>query len=343
MVLYQTKIMIGQQGAMMAAQGPGKPRILVTRRMMPDVEQRIATLFDATLNPDDRQMGRDEILDKASRHDGLLLTSFDKLGPDFIPALPASIRIIATHSVGYDHLSIPQAEARGIAVTNTPGVLTDATADIALLLMLGAARGASWGDRMVREDRWGETTLITPMGHDVSGRRLGILGMGRIGQAVARRARAFGMAIHYHARRPVASEDALGATYHAAFERLLPNCDFLSVNCASTPETRGMVNATALALLPEGAILVNTARGDIVDDDAVIAALTTGRIAAAGLDVFRGEPRIDPRYRRLENVFLLPHIGSATPRTRSAMGHKCIDNLLQFFQGERPTDLLTGA
>jgi len=326
---------------MMAATGPGKPRILVTRKMMPDVERRIAALFDATLNPDDRQMGRDEILDKAAHHDGLLLTSFDKLGPAFIPALPPSVRIIATHSVGYDHLSIPQAEARGIAVTNTPGVLTDATADIALLLILGAARGASWGDRMVRENRWGETTLLTPMGHDVTGRRLGILGMGRIGQAVAARARAFGMAIHYHSRRPVAAEDAQGAIHHARFEDLLPECDFLSINCASTPETRGMVNAAALALLPAGAIVINTARGDIVDDNSLIAALASGRVAAAGLDVFKGEPNIDPRYRTLDNVFMLPHIGSATPATRSAMGHKCIDNLVQFFDGERPTDLLT--
>ena len=325
----------------MAAAGPERPRILVTRKMMPDVEKRISELFRATLNPDDRPMTRDEILDKARSHDGLLLTSFDKLGPEFIPALPETIRIIATHSVGYDHLSIPQAEAKGIAVTNTPGVLTDATADIALLLMLGAARGASWGDRMVRENRWGETTLLTPMGYDVSGQRLGILGMGRIGQAVARRARAFGMAIHYHARHRVAAENALGATYHSRFEDMLPQIDFLSINCASTPETRGMVNAAALARLPKGAIVVNTARGDIVDDDALIAALGSGKLAAAGLDVFKGEPRIDPRYRNLDNVFLLPHIGSATPGTRSAMGHKCIDNLVQFFAGERPMDLLT--
>ncbi|MCA3561008.1 MAG: D-glycerate dehydrogenase [Aestuariivirga sp.] len=327
----------------MAAAGTETPRVLVTRKMMPDVERRIAATFRVTLNPDDRPMTRDEILRLAAAHDGLLLTSFDKLGPEFIPSLPPSIRIIATHSVGYDHLSIPQAEAKGIAVTNTPGVLTDATADIALLLMLGAARGASWGDRMVREDRWGETTLVSPMGLDVSGQRLGILGMGRIGQAVARRARAFGMAIHYHARRPVAAEDARGAAYHARFADMLPNIDFLSVNCASTPETRGMVNAEALALLPKGAIVVNTARGDIVEDDALIAALASGHLAAAGLDVFKGEPRIDPRYRGLDNVFLLPHIGSATPRTRSAMGHKCIDNLEQFFRGERPADLITRA
>lgn len=326
----------------MAAAGPDAPRILVTRKMMPDAERRIAATFRATLNPDDCPMSRDEILEKAPAHDGILLTSFDRLGPEFIPALPASIRIIATHSVGYDHLSIPQAKARGIAVTNTPGVLTDATADIALLLILGAARGASWGDRMVRENRWGATTLISPLGHDVSGKRLGILGMGRIGQAVAKRARAFGMELHYHSRNPVAGADGHGARYHARFEDMLPHCDFLSINCASTPETRGILNDRTISLLPEGAIVVNTARGDIVDDDALIAALTSGRLAAAGLDVFKGEHAIDPRYRTLENVFPLPHIGSATPGTRSAMAHKCIDNLEQFFRGERPTDLLTG-
>ncbi len=325
----------------MAAAGPEVPRILVTRKLMPDAEQRIASVFRASLNLHDRPMSPQEILEQAAQHDGILLTSFDRLGPDFIPALPPSIRIIATHSVGYDHLSIPQAMAKGIAVTNTPGVLTEATADIALLLMLGAARGASWGDRMVREDRWGASTLISPLGHDVSGKRLGVLGMGRIGQAVARRAAAFNMELHYHSRQPVEPLLAHGARHHARFADMLPHCDFLSVNCASTPETRGMVNAEALALLPAGAILVNTARGDIVDDDAVIEALTTGRLAAAGLDVFRGEPAIDPRYRCLDNVFLLPHIGSATPGTRSAMAHKCIDNLEQFFRGERPTDLLT--
>lgn len=326
----------------MAAEGDLPPRILVTRKMMPGAETRIAAAFRATLNPDDRPMSLEEVLEQAARHDGILLTSFDKFGPGFIPALPASIRIIATHSVGYDHLSIPQAKEKGVAVTNTPGVLTDATADIALLLILGAARGASWGDRMVREDRWGATTLISPMGHDVSGRRLGILGMGRIGQAVAKRARAFGMELHYHSRQPIAPQLTHGARYHTRLEDMLPHCDFLSINCASTPETRGLVNGSAIARLPDGAIVVNTARGDIVDDGALIAALTSGKLAAAGLDVFNGEPAIDPRYRNLDNVFLLPHIGSATPATRSAMAHKCIDNLEQFFRGERPTDLLTG-
>lgn len=322
---------------------PAPARILVTRRIMPDVERRIAAVFRATLNPTDQPMSRTDILERSAEHDGLLVTSFDRLGPDFIPALPPSVKIIATHSVGYDHLSIPQAAARGIAVTNTPGVLTEATADVTLLLMLGAARGASWGDRMVRDNRWGETTLVSPMGLDVSGRRLGILGMGRIGRAVARRARSFGMPVHYHARHELPPDLAQGASFHRRLEDMLAHCDFLSINCASTPETRGMINAAALALLPRGAILVNSARGDIVEDDALISALSSGHLAAAGLDVFRNEPNIDPRYRQLDNVFLLPHLGSATPATRSAMGHKCIDNLEQFFRGEKPMDLLTPA
>jgi glyoxylate reductase len=310
--------------------------------MMPDVERRIAEGFRATLNPSDRPLTRDDALAQCKNHDALLLTSFDKFGADFIADLPPSIRIIATHSVGHDHLNLPLARSRGIAVTNTPDVLTDATADIALLLILGAARGASWGDRMVRQNQWGETTLIYPLGNDVSGRRLGILGMGRIGQAVARRATAFDMDMHYHSRQRVAVGLEHGARHHARFEDMLPHCDFLSINCASTAETRGILNAAAIAKLPDGAIVVNSARGDIVDDEALISALKSGKLAAAGLDVFKGEPNIDPRYRELDNVFLLPHLGSATPGTRSAMGHKCIDNLEAFFRGERPRDLLTG-
>ena len=319
-----------------------RPRVLVTKRMMPDVEERASRIFEATLNPSDAPFTRQALVEQAQHYDGLLLTSFDKLGKDFIADLPPSIRIIATHSVGYDHLNIPLAKSRGIAVTNTPDVLTDATADIAMLLILGAARGASWGDRMVRQNQWGETTLISPLGFDVSGRALGILGMGRIGQAVARRAAGFGMELHYHSRNPVSREAGHGARYHGRFYDMLPHCHFLSINCASTVDTRGIVNGAAIAKLPDGAILVNSARGDIVDDEAVIDALQSGKLAAAGLDVFKGEPDIDPRYRALDNVFLLPHLGSATPGTRSAMGHKALDNLEAFFRGERPLDLLTG-
>ncbi|MBI2719250.1 MAG: D-glycerate dehydrogenase [Rhizobiales bacterium] len=326
----------------MTTTGAQRLRLLATRRMMPDVEARLAASFDVTLNPTDTPLTRVEVLARTSGIDAILTCSLDKFGPDYVGELPASVRIIATHSVGYEHIDIGLAKARRIAVTNTPDVLTEATADLTLLLILGAARGASWGDRMVRENRWGEPSLISPLGFDVSGRRFGILGMGRIGQAVARRARGFGMALHYHSRRPVADGLAHGATYHGRFADMLPHCDFLSINCTSTPETRGIVNAANLALMPWGAILVNSSRGDIVDDDSVIGALQSGQLAAAGLDVFKGEPNIDPRYRSLDNVFLLPHLGSATPATRSAMGHRAIDNIEAFFRGERPRDLLTG-
>jgi lactate dehydrogenase-like 2-hydroxyacid dehydrogenase len=322
---------------MMAATGPEKPRILVTRKCMPDVEKRLGDVFRATLNPDDRPMSRDEVLGQAARHDGIMLTSFDKLGPDFIPSLPPSIRIIATHSVGYDHLSIPQAREKGIAVTNTPGVLTDATADIAMLLILGAARGASWGDRMVREDRWGETTLISPMGFDVSAKRLGILGMGRIGRELAGMARGFRMEIHYRDVQRLSPEAEQGATYHADDDRFLGAIDVLSMHIPGGEATRKWLNAERIGRMKPGSIVINSGRGTTVDDEALIAALKSGHVRAAGLDVYDGEPRVNPGYLELENVALLPHLGSATIETRDAMGRRCLENLdAVLLQGTAP-------
>jgi glyoxylate reductase len=326
----------------MAASIQTKPSILLTRKLPDDVEQRASALFEARLNPDDHVYSPDELVELAEGFDGLLITPAEKMTAKAIARLPASVRIIATFSVGYDHIDVPAAKARGLAVTNTPDVLTDATADIAMLLLLGAARGASWGERMVRDGTWQSWSPVHPLGYDVTGQRLGILGMGRIGQAVARRARAFDMTIHYHARSRLAPEAEQGAVFHARLDDMLPHCDFLSVHCASTPDTRGLINEKTIARLPRGAILVNTARGDIVDDDALIAALRSGRLAAAGLDVYRGEPDIDPRYRDLDNAFLLPHLGSATRRTRSAMGMRALDNLEAFFAGITPGDLVTG-
>lgn len=318
------------------------PRLLVTRRLPKEVEARLANAYQAEFNADDHPMSEAELLAGAADKDALLITPMDKsFATGVIAKLPASIKIVATFSVGHEHVDIAAARSRNIAVTNTPDVLTDATADIALLLILGAARGAYWGERMVREDRWTSWSPTAPLGFDVTGRRLGILGMGRIGQAVARRAKAFDMELHYHNRRPVAAGLAHGARYHEKLADMLPHCDFLSVNCASTPETRGLVNDRLIAGLPDGAIIVNTARGDIIDDDALIAALTSSKLAAAGLDVFRNEPRIDPRYRDLDNVFLLPHLGSATRDTRIAMGMRAVDNLDAFFAGRKPGDLLT--
>jgi glyoxylate reductase len=320
---------------------PSSARLLVTRKLPDKVEQRLTETYIAHLNPDDHVMPEEEIISSARGCDGLLITSADNFRTDLLTRLPASVRIVATFSVGYEHINLKAARERDLAVTNTPDVLTDATADIAMLLILGAARGAHWGERMIRENRWNSWSPVWPLGHDVSGRRLGILGLGRIGQAVARRARAFDIELHYHNRREVDANLAHGARYHSQIEDMLPYCDYLSIHCASTPETRNLINDKTIALLPDGAIIVNTARGDIVDDEALIAALKSGKLTAAGLDVFRGEPNIDPRYREIENAFLLPHLGSATMETRIAMGMRAADNLDAFFAGKRPRDLLT--
>jgi len=320
---------------------PALPHLLVTRKLPATVERRLGESYSARLNADDHAMTADEIIAAAQDCDGLLITSADNFRTDLLSRLPASVRIVATFSVGHEHINLGAARDRGIAITNTPDVLTDATADIAMLLILGAARGASWGERMIREQRWNSWSLISPLGHDVSGRSLGIVGLGRIGQAVAKRARGFDMDLHYHNRREVDPGHAYGARFHARLEDMLPLCDYLSINCASTPETRNLIDNRMIALLPDGAIIVNSARGDIIDDDALIAALRSGKLAAAGLDVFKGEPKIDPRYRELDNVFLLPHLGSATLETRTAMGMRAVDNLDAFFAGRPPRDLLT--
>ncbi|ABS64415.1 Glyoxylate reductase [Parvibaculum lavamentivorans DS-1] len=319
-----------------------RPRILVTRKLPPAVEARAQRDYEALLNTDDCLLNRDELVARAQGAEGLLATVTDRLDAALVAALPVSIRIISTFSVGYDHIDIPAATARGIAVTNTPDVLTDATAEIALLLMLGAARGATPAISALREGRWNNWAPTGMLGIELAGKRLGILGLGRIGRATAARARAFGMEIHYHSRRRVSPELEAGATYHADPAALFRVSDVLSIHCASTPETRCLVNRDTLALLPPNAIVVNTARGDIVNDDALIEALSSGRIAAAGLDVFNNEPNFHPGYLALSNAFLLPHLGSATLETRNAMGFRALDNLDAFFAGRPPSDLVAG-
>ncbi len=310
-----------------------KPRILVTRRMPPNVTARIERDYDATLNPDDTLLAGDALVKAAEGHAGIFCCSSEKFTPELIGRLPDTVRIVSTFSVGYEHIDVPAAKKRGITVTNTPDVLTDATADIAMLCLLGAARRVSEADRMVREDRWESWHALMLLGTHLGGKRLGIFGMGRIGRAVAQRGRGFGMTIHYHNRSRLKPELEEGATYHATPEAFLPNCDFLSINAPSTPETVKFLNAGHIALLPDGAIVANSARGNMVDDEALIAALKSGKVAAAGLDVFDGEPKIHPGYRKLDNVLLLPHIGSATHETRDAMGFCCLDNLDAFFAG----------
>ncbi len=318
-----------------------KPVVLVTRKLPKSVENRLSAEFEPRFNVDDNLPDSSETLVGAKNADALLVCPTDRVDNDLISRLPESIRIIATFSVGCDHIDIAAATDRGICVTNTPDVLTDATADIAMLLLLGAARGAIWGDAMVRGATWSAWSPTKPLGIHVTGQRLGILGLGRIGRAMAKRARAFDMEIHYHGRGKLSSDLEQGAIYHANLDDFLSVCDFLSIHCSSTPDTRGLLNAKTLAKLPNCAIIVNTSRGDIIVDDALISALGSGKVAAAGLDVFTNEPNIDPRYRALDNVFLLPHLGSATIETRDAMGHRAIDNLKAFFAGRTPHDTVT--
>ncbi len=309
--------------------------ILVTQQLPSSVENRLSKNYVAILNHGDA-LTQEQILIQAHKADGLLVTVTDTVDSAFIGALPKRVKIIANFGVGYEHIDVEAAGRAGIVVTNTPGVLTEATADLALLLLLGAARRAGEGHVMMRAHAWRGWTPTAMVGHDVSGKRLGIVGLGRIGLAVARRARAFNMEIHYHNRHRRALEDEAGAHYHGTLESLLAVSDFLSLHAALTPQTRGLLNARTLALLPQGAVLVNTARGDLVDDEALVDALKNGRVAAAGLDVFSNEPHIHPSYARLDNAFLLPHLGSATTDTRNAMGFCALDNLDAFFAGEEP-------
>ncbi|MBS0547843.1 MAG: D-glycerate dehydrogenase [Proteobacteria bacterium] len=318
-----------------------KPKVLATRHFPPDVEKRLAANFDALLNPQDRLYDGPALAKAAAGYAGIMCAAGDPLSAATIEALPDSVKMIATFSVGYEHVDVAAAAKRGIKVSNTPDVLTDATADIALLCLLGAARRAHEGTTMLRTHNWVGWEPTQLMGTHVTGKRLGILGMGRIGQAVADRARAFRMTIHYNNRSRLPADLEKGATFHANPDDMLPHCDFLSINAPLTPQTRKWVNAERIAKMPKGAVVVNTARGGVVDDEALIAALKSGRLAAAGIDVFDGEPKIHQGYYDLQNAFLLPHMGSATVETRNAMGFKALDNLEAFLlNGKTPPDLV---
>ncbi|MGD9884935.1 MAG: 2-hydroxyacid dehydrogenase [Reyranella sp.] len=318
-----------------------KPKVLATRHFPPDVEARLAANFDAVLNPEDRLYDGPALIAATAGCDAIMCAAGDPLTADTIAGLPGSVRMIATFSVGYEHVDVAAAARRGIAVSNTPDVLTDATADITLLCLLGAARRAHEGAHMLRTRTWTGWTPTQLMGVHVTGKRLGILGMGRIGQAVADRARAFRMQIHYSNRNRLPPDLEKDAIFHADPEAMLPHSDFLSINAPMSAATRKWVNAERIAKLPPGAIVVNTARGGVVDDEALIAALRSGRLAAAGLDVFEGEPRIHPDYHDIPNAFLIPHMGSATVETRNAMGFKALDNLEAFLlRNQTPPDLV---
>jgi lactate dehydrogenase-like 2-hydroxyacid dehydrogenase len=317
-----------------------KAVVLVTRKLPQAVEARLARDYDARFNTEDRVYSSDELVELAADAEAIIPCHTEKLSAELIARLPKSVRAICSFSVGYDHIDLAAAKARGIYVTNTPEVLSDATAEIAVLLMLGAARRVYEGERQIRTETWADWSATYQLGLQVTGKRLGILGMGRVGQIMARRARGFDMQIHYYNRHRLAPELEQGAVYHDSVEALLPHCDFLSIHCPATPETHHLLNAQRIALLPDEAVVVNTARGAVVDDEALIAALRTGKLFAAGLDVFNNEPSIDSRYKELENAFLLPHVGSATRETRDAMGFRALDNLDAIVSGLEPRDRL---
>ena len=316
-----------------------KPVVLVTRKLPEAVENKLTQNYEAILNPQDKLYSTEEILQIAKDVDAILPCHTEKFSAETIALLPPRVKAITNFSVGTDHVDLEAAKRKGVIVTNTPDVLSDATAEIAMLLMLGAARRASEGERMVRNQQWKDWSPAFMVGKQITGKRIGILGMGRVGQVVARRARGFDMKVHYHNRKPLDAGDSNGAVYHATVEDMLPEIDVLSIHCPATDETLGLINKERIALMNPDAIIVNTSRGAVVDDDALVEALKSGKIAAAGLDVFNGEPdTIHPEYRLLDNTFLLPHIGSATEETRDAMGFRVIENLNAIFNDEEPGD-----
>ncbi len=317
-----------------------RPTVWIPRRLSDATLERAQADYNCIINWDDTESSADEIVAMSARVDAIIPCHSERFTAEVAARLDPRLKVIANHSVGVDHCDLPALRARGIAVTNTPDVLSDATAEIAMLLMLGAARRAVEGDRLVRTRAWDFWSPSFMVGKQVSGSRIGVVGMGRVGRALARMARGFDMEIHYHNRSRLTPDEEAGATYHATLDSLLRVSDFLSLHCPATPETTGLINSATLSMLPEGAVLVNTARGALVNEAALMAALDSGRLAAAGLDCFVTEPGGNPALAAYENVFMLPHIGSATVKTRDAMGFRALDNLDAFFAGKTPKDLL---
>lgn len=317
-----------------------KPRLWITRRLSDATLARAQRDYDCEINYDDTVFAPDELVAKSGDFDAILPCHSEIFNADVAAKLDARLKIIANHSVGTDHCDLAALAARGIIVTNTPDVLSDATAELAFLLLLGAARRAVEGDALVRQGRWDFWSPAFMVGKQVSGARIGIVGMGRVGQVMAKRARGFGMQVHYYNRRRLPAELEAGATYHDSLDSLLPVADFLSLHCPATPETTGFMTADRFAQLPDGAVFVNSARGALVDEAALLAAIESGKLQAAGLDCFVTEPGGNPAFARHDNIFMLPHIGSATRETRDAMGFRALDNLDAFFAGKEPRDKL---
>ncbi|HEX4846719.1 MAG TPA: D-glycerate dehydrogenase [Novosphingobium sp.] len=318
----------------------GKPRVHVTRHLLPSVEARMGELFDVVLNVEDRPLTRDELIAAMRESDVLVPTVTDRIDAAMLEAAGDRLGLIANFGAGIEHIDLSAARARKIMVTNTPGVFTDDTADLTMMLILSVPRRLGEGSRLIRDGKWTGWAPTAMLGRCVGGKRLGIVGMGRIGQAVAHRARAFGMDVVYHNRHrlPPSVETMFGVRYEPDLEALFAEADVLTLHCPAGSSTHHMVNAARLATMEPTAYLINTARGDLIDEEALIAALQNGTIAGAGLDVFAREPQVDPRLIALPNVITLPHLGSATIEGRAHAGEKVIANIRFWTDGHRPPD-----
>ena len=322
-----------------------KPKVIVTRRLPAAVENRMMELFDAELNKDDIPMSRGEIAAAMMKADILVPTISDIIDQKLLARAGDNLRLIASYGAGFDHIDVQTARQRGILVSNTPGVLTDDTADMTLALMLGVMRRFQEGSSLIQKKSWDGWSPSAMLGTRLGGKRLGILGMGRIGSAVADRAKAFGMEIHYHNRKKLhpALEEPTNAQYWESLEAMLQEIDVLSVNCPHTPSTFHMINSSRLSLMKKNAFIVNTSRGEVIDENALARALKNKQLAGAALDVFEARKEVNSQLRGLPNVMLLPHMGSATDEARIEMGEKVIINIKTFIDGHRPPDQVVPA
>ena len=311
-----------------------KPKILVSRKISDLAEEKLQKEFEATLNPKDEPITESELIKIINDYDGMISTGFDKISENFFNNLNGKLKIIAQVGVGYDNISIISAEEKKIKVTNTPNVLNEAVAETTILLILAASRRIGEAYNLVRADDWkNQKPDLTKfmIANSVTGKTLGIIGMGRIGRMAAKCAKAFGMKIIYYNRNKLSKDLEDGAKYFSDIKNMLPECDFVSIHTPATPETKHILNSSTISLLPKHAVVINTSRGSTIDDDALIEALENKKIYAAGLDVFNNEPNLDKRYLKLDNCFVLPHIGSATHETRLAMSMMAVDNIYCFF------------
>ena len=306
-------------------------KVFVARKLLVSNEKRMSEIWDAKLNSEDKIYSQNELIELSKDCDGILCSIVDKFDAETINKLSDKVKIISNFAVGFGNIDIKAAKKKNIIVTNTPDVLTDATAEIAILLLLGAARRATEGRKWVDKKNWSWSANFL-IGKQLTGKPLGILGMGRIGRAVAERAKSFGMQIHYYNRKKLPSNLENGAIYHKSLKSLIKTSDFFSINCPATEETKKIINEKTLNYFPDGAVIINSARGDMIDDEDMVNALKSGKIFALGLDVYNGEPDIHPQYLKLDNVFILPHLGSATEKTRFAMADLAINNIEEYFK-----------